>query len=69
MTKHIKLRWSDYRIQHIAGHDITPKEVEEAIFHDRHKIFKKYQKSTQFPGKYLYLAYGRTAAGRLLKGK
>lgn len=66
MTKYINLRWSDYRIQHIAEHGITPEEVEEAIFHDRHRIFKKYQKSTEFPGKYLYLVYGRTSAGRLI---
>lgn len=66
MTNFIKLRWSEYRIQHIARHNITPEEVEEAIFQDHHRLIKKYQKSTQFPGKYLYLAYGRTKAGRLL---
>ncbi|MGI5882536.1 MAG: hypothetical protein ACOX7L_05645 [Dethiobacteria bacterium] len=66
MNKYINLRWSDYRIQHIARHGITPEEVEEAILKDDFKLLKKYQKSTSFPGKYLYLAYGKTKEGRLL---
>lgn len=66
MTKYIKLRWSNYRIQHIARHNITPEEVEEAILKNNNRLIKKYQKSTQFPGKYLYLVYGKTKEGRLL---
>jgi len=66
MAKFITLRWSDYRIQHIARHKITSEEVEEAILQDSNRLIKKYQKSTQFPGKYLYLAYGKTKEGRFL---
>ena len=41
MTKFINLRWSEYRIQHIARHNITPEEVEEVIYKDKHRIIRK----------------------------
>ncbi len=57
MKKNIQLIWSEYRIQHILKHSITTNEVEEVIFQDGNMIINKYQKSNQFPGKYLYLVY------------
>lgn len=66
MTKYIKLRWSNYRIQHIAKHNITPEEVEEAIFEDKHRILRKGASSKDYSGKQFYYAFGSTGEGRLL---
>jgi len=66
MTKFIKLRWSDYRIQHIARHGITPEEVEEVIYRDKHRIIRKGASSSNYPGKHFYYIFGSTSEGRLL---
>ena len=66
MSKYINLRWSNYRIQHIARHNITPEEVEEVIHRDKHRIIRKGATSDKFPGKYFYYIFGRTSEGRLL---
>ena len=66
MTKFIKLRWSEYRIQHIAEHNVTQKEVEEVMYDDSYRFLKRYKRSIKFPGSYFYFAFGSTLEGRLL---
>ncbi len=66
MAKFINLRWSEYRIQHIARHNITPVEVEEVIYDDKHRIIRKGASSDNYPGKHFYYIFGRTGEGRLL---
>ncbi len=66
MTKFIKLRWSEYRIQHIARHNITPEEVEEVIYKDKHCFMVRREKAIKIPGNYLYAVFGSTLQGRLL---
>ena len=66
MTQFIKLRWSGYRIQHIARHNITPEEVEEVIFFDKQCFIQKREKSKKYPGSNLYAVFGSTLVGRLL---
>ena len=66
MTKFIKLRWSEYRIQHIARHGITPEEVEEALLEDSYRIIRKGASSEKYPGKHFYYIFGITSEGRLL---
>ncbi len=66
MTKYINLHWSDYRIQHLARHNVTPEEVEEALLEDRHRIIRKGASSEKYPGKHFYYIFGSTSEGRLL---
>ncbi len=66
MAKYINLRWSKYRIEHIAEHNVTKREVEEIIYDDPYRFLKRYKRSTKFPGNYFYFAFGSTLAGRLL---
>ena len=66
MTKFIKLRWSEYRIQHIARHNITPEEVEEVIYKDKYCFMVRREKAIKIPGNYLYAVFGSTLQGRLL---
>lgn len=49
--------WNEINIAHIARHNVTPEEVEEA-FESRHQILKSWA------GRYALL--GRSAAGRYL---
>ncbi len=64
--KFITLQWSRKRILHIARHNVTQDEVEEAIFDDKYSFLKKNKQSYNNPGQYIYLAYGSTLEGRLL---
>ncbi|MEW5920185.1 MAG: hypothetical protein AB1796_04365 [Bacillota bacterium] len=66
MTKIINLRWSNYRIQHIARHNITPEEVEEVIFQDKFSFIQKREKSKKYPDSYIFAVFGSTLEGRLL---
>ena len=66
MTRFITLRWSEYRIQHIIKHGITPKEVEEVIYLDKHRIIRKGASSEKYLGKHFYYIFGITSEGRLL---
>lgn len=66
MSKYINLRWSNYRIQHIARHNVVKEEVKEAIYDDPYRFLKRYKRSSQFPGSYFYFAFGSTSEGRLL---
>ncbi len=66
MTKYINLCWSNYRIQHIALHNVTPKEVEEVIFLDRNCFIQKREKTKKYPGSNFYAVFGSTQEGRLL---
>ncbi|MFN8493353.1 MAG: hypothetical protein U0350_37490 [Caldilineaceae bacterium] len=53
-----KLDWDDYRIEHIAYHNVEPNEVWEICedpFHLAHR-----------EGRNRYRLYGQTAAGRYL---
>ena len=66
MKKLINLRWSNYRIQHIARHNVTPDEAEEALLEDKYRIVRKGASSEKYPGKHFYYIFGSTSEGRLL---
>ncbi|KAF0124954.1 MAG: hypothetical protein FD189_2004 [Elusimicrobia bacterium] len=53
----LRLDWDEANIAHVARHNITPDEVDEA-FKEKHLIFKSRD------GRYMLL--GRSAAGRYL---
>ena len=49
--------WSEWNIEHIAKHSVTPQEVEEACFNQ--PISRKAKDG-------LYIIYGQTDAGRYM---
>jgi uncharacterized DUF497 family protein len=53
-----KLAWDDYRIDHIAQHDVEPEEVWEVCEDSLHLARRQ--------GRNRYLLYGQTAEGRYL---
>lgn len=53
-----KLDWDDYRIDHIAQHDVEPEEVWE-VCEDPLHLARRQQRNR-------YLHYGQTADGRYL---
>jgi hypothetical protein len=53
-----KLEWDDYRIEHIAKHDVEPYEVWEVCKDTSHLARRE--------GKNRYRVYGQTAEGRYL---
>ena len=50
-------QWDEWNIEHIAKHDVTPQEVEEACYNQ--PICRKTKDG-------LYLVYGQTDTGRYL---
>ncbi|MCB0062171.1 MAG: BrnT family toxin [Caldilineaceae bacterium] len=52
------LRWTEYRIEHIAHHDVEPHEVEEVFDDPSHRARRE--------GRNRYRVYGQTIAGRYL---
>lgn len=64
----VKIGWLDWRpdrVQHIAGHKVSPYEVEEAI-RDRDRRIVKGGSAERNPNETIYRVYGRTEAGRYL---
>jgi hypothetical protein len=61
-----ELFWRDDRIEHIAGHSITPDEVEEALFEDRDGLLLRVGPAERNPDETIYRYFGRTSAGRHL---
>ncbi|MEZ4859848.1 MAG: BrnT family toxin [Caldilineaceae bacterium] len=53
-----KLEWDNYRIEHIARHDVEPDEVEEVCDDPLHRARRE--------GRNRYRIYGQSAAGRYL---
>jgi hypothetical protein len=53
-----KLDWDDYRIEHIAQHDVDPDEVWEVCEDSMHLAHRQ--------GRNRYRLYGQTAQGRYL---
>ncbi len=52
------LIWTDYNVEHIAAHHVTPKEVEDVIWDS--PWFERRR------GEQRYHVYGQTSAGRYL---
>ena len=52
------LEWDDYRVEHIARHNVEPGEVWE-VCEDPHHLARRH-------GQNRYLVYGQTADGRYL---
>ena len=50
--------WDDYRIEHVARHDVDPHEVEEACDDPYHTARRQ--------GKSRYRLYGQASSGRYL---
>lgn len=53
-----KLEWDDYRVKHIAKHDVEPHEVWEVCNDNSHLARRQ--------GRNRYLVYGQTLDGRHL---
>jgi uncharacterized DUF497 family protein len=53
-----RLLWDDYRIEHIARHDVEPDEVWEICQDPLHRAHRE--------GRNRYRLYGQTADGRYL---
>ncbi len=53
-----ELAWDDYRIEHIARHNIEPEEVWEICLDPRHLAHRE--------GENRFRIYGQTEAGRYL---
>ncbi|OIQ54298.1 hypothetical protein MORE_12670 [Moorella thermoacetica] len=54
------------RIRHIVKHSVTPEEVEQVAYEDRHHIVQRLKPSTSNPSENIYRLLGRTEAGRHL---
>ena len=52
------LEWDDYRVEHIAQHDVEPEEVEQVCQDSLHLAHRE--------GRNRYRLYGQTADGRYL---
>jgi len=52
------LEWDDYRVEHIALHDVEPSEVEQVCQDPLHLAHRE--------GRNRYRLYGQTASGRYL---
>ncbi len=51
------LWWDEQSVEHIARHQVTPREVEEVCFGSRSLVFKRGKR---------YIVLGQTEAGRYL---
>lgn len=60
------LRWRPDRVDHVARHDLTPEEVEEAVFDDPNRKLFRGPRSERDRARHIYYVYGRTQAGRYL---
>ena len=58
--------WPPDRIEHIARHNVTPDEVDEAAFDDLHAIVEALGKSESDRKKRIYRLLGRTQEGRYM---
>ena len=59
MKKFHHLSWDDRNIDHIAKHNVTADEAEQAVFASRKRIRKG-------KGANIYYLFGRTEAGRYI---
>ncbi len=67
MRKIQRLFWRPDRVEHILErHEVTPEEVEEALFGDSRGLLLKVGPAERDPEKTVYRYLGRTAAGRYL---
>jgi uncharacterized DUF497 family protein len=53
-------------VEHIAKHEVSPHEVEEAVFDDRRGLLKKAGSAKRNPQETVYRYLGCTEAGRYL---
>jgi hypothetical protein len=54
------IRWTEQRIDHVAKHGISPKEIEEACFNEMISPYIRSGKDN------LHYVFGRTDAGRFI---
>ncbi|CAN5214338.1 hypothetical protein BH24ACT19_BH24ACT19_20130 [soil metagenome] len=53
-------------MEHIARHEVTPEEVEEALFGDKDGVLRRVGPASRNPEETVYRYLGRTEAGRYL---
>lgn len=58
-----ELYWRPDRVEHIARHDVTPEEVEEAVFADRRGLLLRVGPAERGPDETVYWFLGRTSGG------
>jgi len=61
-----ELYWRPDRIEHIARHEVSVAEVEEAVFEDRRGRIYRIGPAKRNPEETVYEHYGRTGDGRYL---
>lgn len=61
-----ELRWREDRVEHIARHEVSPDEFEDALFGDPRGILKYAGRAESDPSNRMYRHLGRTGAGRYL---
>ncbi len=67
MLHHItELYWRADRVEHIARHNVTPEEFEEALFDDEQGLLSGGEVARRDPQEALYRYLGRIRAGRYL---
>lgn len=66
MHRITELYWRADRVEHIARHNVTLEEFEEALFDDPDGILKFAQRASSNPEYKIYKLLGRTRAGRYL---
>ncbi|MBA2625019.1 MAG: BrnT family toxin [Acidimicrobiia bacterium] len=67
MRKIQRLFWRPDRVEHILKrHEVTPEEVEEALFDDSRGLLLKVGSAERNPEETVYRYLGRTAGGRYL---
>lgn len=59
-----RLLWRPDRIEHIARHELTPEQVDEAVFEDPDRKLLRGPRSDRDRSRHIYYLYGRTRAGR-----
>jgi uncharacterized DUF497 family protein len=58
--------WRPDRVEHLAKHNITPEEVEEAVFDTHHAYVQVQKKADSFPNQKVYRCLSITEAGRYI---
>ena len=66
MHRITELHWRADRVEHIARHNVTPEEFEEALFDDEHGLLSGGEAARRDPQEALNRYLGRTRAGRYL---
>jgi hypothetical protein len=61
-----ELYWRRDRIEHIARHEVSVAEVEEAVLEDRRGRIHRIGPAKRNPDEMIYEHYGRTVDGRYL---